>query len=155
MNALELREGWRAFLARYPWDVFITLTFDRKHHSYRYARQGEKADRDFRRLIRFVNEKLYGRRWSRRTKHGGVIWVRVMEPHEDGTLHYHAALHSPSESFTPQLVQAIRDWWQANLGMARSEAPKSREAVVAYLTKNLGDSEGAEVDISFNFRAPD
>lgn len=154
MNLAALRESWAEFLLQYQWDVFVTLTFDRTRRSYRYDRHSEKADRDFRRLVRFVNEKLYGIRWSRISKHGGVVWVRVVESHADGTLHYHACFHSPSKPFTPELVQATGAWWQANVGMARSEVPKSREAVIGYLAKHVGDPERADIEISFNFRNP-
>ena len=148
---VKLRDGWREFLQPHPWSVFLTLTFDRKCRPYRYGLNSERADKDFRRLIRFVNESLYGKRWLRKTKHKGVVWARVQEPHAAGTLHYHACLYSPSEPITSSLIRAIKDWWEANFGMARSEIPRSKDTVVEYLTKNMGDPERAEMELSYNF----
>ena len=148
---VKLREGWKRFLQPHPWGMFLTLTFDGKHRSYKYRLSPERADKDFRRLIRFVNESLYGKRWLRKTKHKGVVWARVQEPHATGTLHYHTCLYSPSKPFTSNLLRATKDWWETNFGMARSEVPKSRDAVVEYLTKHIGDPERAEMELSYNF----
>jgi len=147
----SLRAAWVKFLQPHPWAVFITLTFDQKRRPYQFTQNPEKADKDFRRLIRFINEELHGKRWLRKTSHKGVIWARVREPHRDGALHYHACLYSPSEPITPSLIRVLKDWWESKFGMARSEVPRSKDAVVEYLTKHVGNPKLAEIDLSYNF----
>ena len=151
MDLGNLRKAWVELLVPHPWAVFVTLTFDRKRRQYAYARNPERADKDFRRLIRFINEELYGKRWLRTTEHKGVIWARVQECHHDGMLHYHACFYSPTVAITPALVRGLKDWWELKFGMARSEVPVSKRAVVEYLTKHVGNEELAEFDLSHNF----
>jgi hypothetical protein len=147
----RLREAYAEFLMGHPWDLFLTLTFDRKKYAPMFIQSHEKADKDFRRLIQYVNECLYGKRWLRDSKHKGVIWARVQEPHVDGSLHFHACLHSPSAPIPAALIRAIRDWWGSRYGMARSEMPRCQGDVVRYLVKHIADPERAELDISRNF----
>ena len=71
----RIREAYAQFLMSHPWDVFLTLTFDRRFANPQYGISPERADKDFRRLIRYVNEQLEGKRWMRKSSHKGVIWA--------------------------------------------------------------------------------
>ena len=75
----RIREAYAQFLMSHPWDVFLTLTFDRRFANPQYGISPERADKDFRRLIRYVNEQLEGKRWMRKSSHKGVIWARAQE----------------------------------------------------------------------------
>ena len=147
----RVREAYAQFLMSHPWDVFLTLTFDRRFANPQYGISPERADKDFRRLIRYVNEQLEGKRWMRKSSHKGVIWARAQEAHADGALHYHATLHSPSTPISPQLITAIREWWERRFGFARAEVPRSQEDVTRYLIKHMGNPGSAEMDFSYNF----
>lgn len=149
----RLRSAWAEFIAKQPWDVFCTLTFDRRCYSPRHDISPEKVDKAFRRLIRYLNEHLYGARWMRTCPHKGVIWVRSQEPHKDGVLHFHACLRSPSAPITQALLDAASRWWEHKFGFARFEAPRSQGDVIGYLTKHTG-ADGwahAEMELSYNF----
>ena len=148
----RLNKAYAEFLAPYPWQVFLTLTFDRKRMAPSYSVLPHWADKAFRALVLFFNQRLYGMRYRRTTKHKGVFWVRVAEAHRDGVLHFHAVLYSPSGPMPEDLICAAEDWWKSRFGMARAEVPRSRQDVLRYLTKHIGDPERAELDFSWNLR---
>lgn len=150
MNQVSL--AYAEFLAPHPWQLFLTLTFDRKHTASGHEIPAEHADKGFRRLVQFINERMFGKRWLRMTKHKGVIWARVDEAHQDGALHFHAVMYAPSSSLPKDLIRAIRDWWGRRFGMARAEVPRSRDDVLRYLTKHLTFPHLAEIQISQNFQ---
>ena len=147
----RLRQAYAEFLRRYPWDLFVTVTFDPNLRSLAHHRNPERSDKDFRGLICFTNERLYGKRWLRRTKHKGVIWARVQEPHVTGSLHFHALVHSPSAPITLPIARAVETWWERRYGMARVEVPRSQADVAKYLVKYVGEVDQAELDFSVNF----
>lgn len=148
----RLSEAYAEFLAPYPWQIFLTLTFDRKRVRPNFSVLPQWTDKAFRRLILFFNERLYGPRYLRKTKHKGLVWARVSEAHCDGVLHFHAVLFSPSGPMPEDLIRAAEDWWSGHCGMARFEIPRSNKDVLRYLTKRVGDPERAELDLSWNFR---
>lgn len=149
MIRTSLHSAWLGALHPYPWEVFLTLTFSKSRMAGGTSSEG--ANRAYRRLVRFVNEKLYGRRWLRTTKHKGIVWVRIEEGHADGMLHYHACFYSPSVQISPELIKEMQVWWRQRFGLAEAEAPKSRMAVLRYLLKSLLRSAPGELDLSHNF----
>ena len=151
MGARPLSTAWAELIGRQKWDVFLTLTFNRRYSSPSHSIIPEKPDKDFRRLIQFFNEQLYGVRWMRRTPHTGVVGVRSQEAHGDGVLHYHACLRSPSTPIPDSLIRAAREWWKCRFGSARSEAPRSQIDVIAYLIKGVGRWGNTEMELSNNF----
>ena len=101
-------------------------------------------------MVLFFNQRLYGRRYRRTTRHKGVVWARVGEAHGDGVLHFHAGLYSPSTPLPDELIDTAGQWWEARYGLAKAETPRSRTDVLRYLTKHVG-GEHAEFDFSWNF----
>lgn len=149
---VRLRTAWLEWARTVRWDLFVTLTFERTRGRPKPDFESERADKAFRRLIRFLNEALYGRRWLRTTAHKGVIWIRTREAHEDGAVHLHACIHLPEGALTSHLIRCARDWWGQGYGFARMEPLQSIDAVVAYLVKSVGSARrGAVIDISHNF----
>lgn len=146
------RGAWGCLLGLYPWQAFLTLTFERTGQTLAMGRSPERTDKAFRRLIQFANEALYGPRWMSKSASKGVVWVRVQEAHRDGSLHYHAVLLAPGRQLNPSLLAQMASWWRARHGQARAEVPGSVQAVVDYLVKHAGAPERAEIDLSFNFR---
>jgi hypothetical protein len=153
VDTKKLRLAWMGLIGTQHWDVFVTLTFDRRLYSPHHDISPEKADKAFRRLIRYFNEWLYGARWMRKSPHKGVIWARSQEAHKDGVLHFHACLQSPSRPMTQGLLQAALRWWKHRFGFARFELPRSQRDVISYLTKHVGPGgcEAAEIELSHNF----
>ena len=147
----QLRVGYCQFIARYPWQCFATLTFDRKHYALRFACAPEQADKAFRLLVLQLNERLYGPRWMSKSPSKGAVWVRVQEAHQDGYLHFHALLHTPGRELGLHFVRHLAMWWEQRFGGARVEIPHSQEAVMQYLVKHLGNPEVADLEFSNNF----
>ena len=153
--AFDLNAAYAKFLARHPWQSFLTLTFDRRRSSPSHSVSPEWTDKGFRQLIRYLNERIYGNRWMRTTKHKGVIWARVDEAHADGVLHFHAVIYAPFRSLPKILIRAIKDWWALHFGMARVEIPRSIDDVLHYLTKHVAFPDHAEIQFSNNFQYPE
>ena len=149
--ATRLQAGWVELLSRYEWHCILTLTFDPARYRFAYGGSPERADKAFRRLLRFVNEQLYGQRWMSKSKSGGVIWVRVGEAHIDGRLHYHALLYAPGKMISKSLLRSISSFWNACFGSARAESPRSARASICYLIKTVAVDGRAEVELSRNF----
>lgn len=137
-------DAWKAFLAAWTWDWFVTLTF-RPHRGKAIGSRArlphpEQTDKLFRVWISRLNRHLYGNRWSR--KGIGVGWVRASESHKSGALHYHALLTGTGVTDARRLDW--KDEWFELAGFARVEPPKSQEAVQAYCSKYL--TKDGEID---------
>lgn len=154
MDPARLRHAWMSYLQPHRWGAFLTLTFDRRRSLLAYSPSPEWADKAFRRLVQFVNESIYGKRWLRDTKHKGVIWARVEEAHADGALHLHAVVCAPARTIPASLLRAMKDWWGRHFGIARIEIPRSLDDVLHYLTKHIAFPDRAELHISKNFQRP-
>jgi predicted DNA-binding transcriptional regulator AlpA len=141
---------WVNFLSRYRWTLFLTLTFGRNRRAVRVGQSPEFAEKAFRRLIRHVNEHIYGPRWMAKSPNGGVVWARVHELQRDGTSHYHAVIFSPDVSNMPLLISEMNAWWRAKYGAAVIEMPTCELNVLNYLLKSSSDPNSSEVDVSFN-----
>ena len=146
-----LRDSWVGFLGRYDWSMVITLTFGRKKFRPRFDRDSKGAERAFRRLVRYLNEQLYGQRWMSKPPRGGAVWAYVREPQKDGTLHYHAVLFCHSSVITGNLLANLSKWWRARYGSAVVEVPRAKIATLRYLVKHVGNFENSDVEYSHNF----
>jgi len=77
-------EAWGQFIGKFePYYWYSTLTFKNE------VTQG-RAEKQFKRWIRFINECLYGRRY--RNKGTGVSWVKAIELQRRGVLHFHVLI---------------------------------------------------------------
>ena len=130
MNASELRHAWVSMFQPYPWQVFLTLTFDRKRIAPSYSVLPHSADKAFRGLVLFFNQRLYGPRYRRKTKHKGVVWVRVAEAHRDGVLHFHAVLHAPSGPMPEDLIRAAEEGLRFEMQYIGSDPLEEAEITV-------------------------
>lgn len=148
---LQLRREWVRFLSRYPWSAVLTLTFGPNRRAFRCSHNSEQATKAFRRLIRDINETLYGRRWMSKPPHGGVVWARVHELQKDGTSHYHAVIYSPGTPITSLHLSRMKAWWQSRYGRAVVEIPRCNFTVLRYLVKHVGDPDPADIDWSHSF----
>jgi len=79
---VTLNEAWVEFIERFePYHWYSTLTFKNE------VTQG-RAEKQFKRFIRLINESLYGRRY--RNRGTGVSWVKAVERQRRGVIHFHA-----------------------------------------------------------------
>lgn len=81
---VTLNDAWVQFIEKYePYFWYLTLTFRD------YVSQN-RVEKQFYRLVRIINETLYGKRYRERGK--GVHWVYAIERQKRGVLHIHALI---------------------------------------------------------------
>lgn len=138
---IVLRGAYGSFIAGWPWEWFVTLTFTADVHE-------ERAFKLFRLWASKLNRELYGPRWSRFNR--GVYWVLAFERQKSGRWHIHALLTG--------VKQARRLTWMDNwvaldavAGWARIEAVEDEAAVSKYLTKYV--TKEGRIEFSKNLRA--
>lgn len=123
----EVREGYATFLAQYPWQWFVTLTFKEPPHP-------EAAEKKFRSWVHRVNQHLFGRGYRKRGE--GVYWVLALEYHKSGVIHFHALL---GYQFDLNEIASRRDWrndWYKKHGLCRIDPIDDKLfAVTNYVSK--------------------
>ena len=151
-SQIELRTAWYELLNRYSWAICLTLTFDRSNPNGRGPPGAERLDKAFRGLVRFANERLYGRRWMSKCCHKGVTWARATELHTSGAPHFHAVLGAPTrqEELTSLFCKDCEKWWRSRYGTAKIELILHKNASLLYMVKCVGSNLEFEVDLSFN-----
>lgn len=124
-----LRDAWGAWLASRPWDLFLTLTSERRTHP-------EALHKRFRYCVHKISDELYGRA---RTRRGTPIeYVNGIERHKSGWPHSHALLRVPGVDLAdPRQLNLVR--WQKFIcdtgGWCRLERPISSADTTRYVTK--------------------
>ena len=149
---IELRTAWFELLNRYSWAIFLTLTFDRSNSKGRGHPGAERLDKAFRGLVRFANERLYGRRWMSKCCHKGVTWARATELHTSGAPHFHAVIGAPTrqEEVTSLFCKDCEKWWRSRYSTAKIELILHKNSSLLYMVKCVGSNLACEVDLSFN-----
>lgn len=110
--------SWGTFLARFPWEWFVTLTF--RQHVGEWA-----AERKFRRLVRLMRHDAGHR----------VEWFRVTEWHKFRNVpHYHALMLDCGEL---RRMRYVDWWWGQGYGTARVFEYDKRLGAGHYLGKYL------------------
>jgi hypothetical protein len=131
---LSLKEAWASFLSRFePFEWYGTFTFRDPIHP-------EQADKCFYRLIRRLNEDVFGRRYRERGQ--GIYYVRALEWQRREVLHFHA-LMGGGVSKLKRLTYI--DYWFIESGIARIEPYSSDRGAKAYLAKYV--TKHGEIDI--------
>jgi len=142
---VTLNEAWVKFIERFePYYWYATLTFKNE------VTQG-RAERQFKRFIRLINESLYGRRY--RNKGTGVSWVKAIERQRRGVIHFHALVGG--EVWRLRRFTFMDLWregasfgngkrFQAN-GFAKIEKYEPKLGARHYLSKYV--TKGGELDI--------
>ena len=82
-----LKDGWAELLTRFKWDHFCTLTF--AHDVYEGT-----AHRRLRRFMHYINRKLYGVRYTKRSAR--IYGAIAMERGTNERIHFHALLGGTS-----------------------------------------------------------
>jgi len=142
---VTLNEAWVKFIERFePYRWYATLTFKNE------VTQG-RAEKQFRRFIRLINESLYGRCY--RNRGTGVSWVKAIERQRRGVLHFHTLIGG--EVWRLRRFTYMDLWreggffsngkrFQAN-GFAKIEKYKRKLGARHYLSKYV--TKGGELDI--------
>jgi hypothetical protein len=123
----EVREGYATFLAQYPWQWFVTLTFKESQHP-------ESAEKKFRSWVHRLNQSLFGRGYRKRGE--GVYWVLALEYHKSDAIHFHALLGYHKDL---NQIASRRDWrndWYKKHGLCRVDGIDDKLfAVTNYVSK--------------------
>ena len=127
---LSMRDVWAEWLGHRPWDLFLTLTSEKKTHP-------EALHKRFRYCTHKIADHLYGRHWERRGM-AGPEYVCGIERHRSGWPHSHAVLRLPSVDLADE-NQFNLAWWQKWIcetgGFCHLTRPRAQGDVVSYCTK--------------------
>jgi len=134
----DLRAAWANYLASYPWQWFVTLTFKDEIHP-------ESARKKFGRWIDYVNRQAYGSRYRKRTK--GVFWALASEPQKRGVLHYHVLVGDVEDLNNRVSRGDARNRWYDIEGIGRVDPITHRMgAVTNYVSKYI--AKGGDIELS-------
>ena len=135
------RLAWGDFVARYPWQWFVTLTFTDDVHQ-------ERAFKLYRVWISKLNRHLFGPRWHKREPFG-VFWVMAYELTKGGRIHLHALLSGVAET---RRLDWMDNWSALDeiAGYPRIWPVANQVAVSMYVTKYV--TKGGEIEFSRNLR---
>jgi len=123
------RDAWGEWLGHRPWDLFLTLTSERKTHP-------EALLKRFRYCTNKIGDQLYGRHWQRSGT--GPEYVVGMERHKSGWPHSHALLRLPNVDMSDPLQFSLAHWQKFITdtgGFCMLERPRNQLEVVGYTTK--------------------
>jgi len=137
----KLREAWGGFVARWPWEWFVTLTFTLDTHP-------ERALKLFYLWCSQINRRIYGRRWNKREPFG-VTWIVAVEYQKSGRVHLHALLAGVGDT---RRLTWMDNWMVLDdlAGFPRIEAVDNQQAVARYVSKYV--AKGGELFFSKNLR---
>ena len=124
-----LHEAWAEWLGHRPWDLFLTLTSQRRTHP-------EALHKRFRYCTHKIADHLYGRHWERRGQ--GPEYVYGTERHKSGFPHSHAVIRLANVDMSDpgQFNLAYwQKWISETGGWCSMSRPKNQEDVVSYTTK--------------------
>ncbi len=136
-----LREAWGDFVARWPWEWFVTLTFTDDTHP-------ERALKLFCLWCSKINRVIYGRRWNKREPFG-VAWLVAVEYQKLGRVHLHALLAGVGDI---RRLTWMDNWEELDdvAGFARIKPVENQIAASRYVSKYV--AKGGEISFSKNLR---
>lgn len=142
-----LHGAWSDWLAARPWELFLTLTSERKTHP-------EALHKRFRYCVHQMSDEIYGR--SRTRQSCPIEYVNGIERHKSGWPHSHALLRFPGVDLDDRAQLSLADWQKRITdtgGFAWLSRPRAQADVVSYVTKYVvkdGDlllSENLQPDV--------
>jgi len=141
-NLIELYEGWVGFIERFePYHWFVTLTFKDDVTNVR-------ANKQFARFMRRLNEALYGRRY--REKGLGLPYVNARERQKRGTPHFHTLIGGDVWKLRRMIYKELWEGWNGKIftrnGMARVLPYDREQGARMYVSKYV--LKGGEIDVN-------
>ena len=127
MSALS--DAWTGWLSQRPWDLFVTLTSERRTHP-------EALHKRFRYCVHQMSDELYGRAETRRGC--PIEYINALERHKSGWPHSHALLRFPDVDLADPAQLSLAHWQKRMCetgGYAWIERPSSQASVVGYVAK--------------------
>ena len=133
------RQAWGEFVARYPWQWFVTLTFAEDVHP-------ERANKLTRVWLSKLNKFLFGHRWHKRPPYG-VYWVMAQERTKADRIHIHGLISGVNDT---RRLEWMDNWFGLDeiSGYSRIWPVNSQIAVSMYVTKYV--TKDGEIDFSRN-----
>lgn len=126
---VRAQEAWAPWLAQRPWDLFLTLTSERRTHP-------EALHKRLRYCVHKMSDELYGRRQTRRGT--PIEYVNGIERHKSGWPHSHALLRVPGVDLA-DVSQLSLAHWQKFIsdtgGWCWLSRPRDQADVTSYVTK--------------------
>lgn len=126
---IPLRAAYAEWLGHRPWDLFLTLTSEKRTHP-------EAMHKRFRYCIHKIADSLYGRHWDRRQE--GPEYVLGMERHRSGWPHSHALIRLPNVQLEDRGHFSLEFWqrWISETGgFCHLTRPRAQSDVVSYTAK--------------------
>jgi hypothetical protein len=124
-----LADAWTDWLGARPWDLFLTLTSEKRTHP-------EALHKRLRYCAHKISDDLYGRAQTRRGC--PIEYVNGIERHKSGWPHSHALLRLPSVDLADP-TQFNLGYWQQFItdtgGWCWLARPRDQGDVVSYVTK--------------------
>lgn len=134
---VEYRESLATFLARFPWQYFITLTWDPTRRPCEMS--ARRAERLARVAMCMLAKLVAGRHWKDLVP-PTIQYAGVIERSIGGDLHVHVvAILS-----RPLRADEIRDflsWWLTRFGFASLVPVNDISGISSYLAKASGPGE--------------
>jgi len=133
------QKAYGDFIARWPWEWFVTFTFTEDVHR-------ERAFKLYLLWASKLNRDIYGARWYKR---GGCHWVFSFERQKSGRWHIHALMAGVKDS---RRLTWMDKWVALDrvAGWARIEPVQNQIAVSKYVTKYV--SKDGRLEFSKNLR---
>jgi hypothetical protein len=141
----ELHEEYNEWLAsQCKWSNFLTLTF-------KEYRTPDQAYGVYIRLMRTLNEKLFGEHYTRIVGHSYFNYILGMEfTKSRAVCHFHVLTDRPMD------YSLIHTWWNKCAGLCWIEQVKDSMKALHYVTKYVckGGDENLKVFLRSNHRVP-
>lgn len=127
---VTLRAAYADWLGARPWDLFLTLTSEKKTHP-------EALQKRFGYCVVKIADHLYGKHRERRGI-GGPEYVLGIERHKSGWPHSHALIRLPGIDLADSGQFNLAHWqkWISETGgFCHLTRPRAQAEVVGYTTK--------------------
>jgi hypothetical protein len=137
-NALpRYRSDLAAFIARFAWQYFITLTWDPAW--LRRPLSPERAENLSRKGMCVIARSLAGRHWQHLTP-PTIQFLGVVERTAAGNLHVHLAV-AFSRSPDRWVIRKFQSWWLRHIGFSAVKSVTDIPGLGAYMAKAAGPHE--------------
>jgi hypothetical protein len=137
VSVVAYREGLAEFLARFPWQYFVTLTWDPARRPR--ALSARHAERLARVAMCILAKLVAGRHWKA-LEPPTIQYAGVIEYSKAGDIHVHLVVIL-SRPLREEEVREFLSWWLKRFGFAWLVPVGDVAGLTSYLAKAAGPSE--------------